>query len=56
VRRGWVALIGLMFACAAIYVVLSGVSLGDHDEGSHEIDERSRQDLRELLRGAEEAG
>jgi hypothetical protein len=56
VRRGWVAVIGLLVAVAAIYGVLSGVSMGDHDESRHEIDERSRQDLRELLRGAEEAG
>ena len=55
-RRGWVALLGLVIAAAAIYVVLTGVSVGSHEESDREIGERSRQDLRDLLRETEEAG
>lgn len=55
-RRGWIALMGLAFALAAIYVLLTGVSITGSRDAGQEIGERSRQDLRELLREAGEAG
>lgn len=55
-RRGWIALMGLAFALAAIYVLLTGVFMTGARETGQEIGERSRQDLRELLREAGESG
>ena len=55
-RRGWVVLVGVGVALSAIYVLLTGVSIGGARDIDHEIDERSRQDLRELLRESGEAG
>ena len=55
-RRGWLALAGLVVAAAALYTLLAGVPVGEPREAGREIGERSRQDLRELLQEAEGSG
>ena len=49
VRRGWLALAGLVVAAVALYTLLVGVPVGASRDAGQEIGERSRQDLRELL-------
>ena len=55
-RRGWLALAGLVVAAVALYVLLAGAPVGEPRERGQEIGERSRQDLRELLQEAEGSG
>ena len=56
VHRGWLAAVGLVVAAIALYTLLASGPVGDGSQGGQEIDERSRQDLRELLREAEGSG
>ena len=52
-RRWLVASIGLALAAAAIYALLTGVFEGNDAASGEKIDDRSREELRELLRKTE---
>jgi len=45
-----VALLGLLVAVSVIYALVTGVFQGSESSNSEEIDDRSRAELRELLR------
>lgn len=49
-RARIVALLGLLVAVSVIYALVTGVFQGSESSNSEEIDDRSRAELRELLR------